>query len=226
MNRSGARTRRVLAGLAAALLAGAALTGCSVAEEAGAAALVDGERIEVDRLQALTAELAEVGGDVDPATRQQFPAGEAQRRTLEKLIASRILATAAEEEGISITSGDVDAQLAEFAEIAGGEDAVRQGLALARNVPPSYARQYVRDLLTSEQLADGLVDGSAEDPQVQQERRQALANLLIETGGEMDIEVNPRYGEWQPDSGAVRALVSGGLARDLDEVGGAEPGQQ
>lgn len=213
---------RRAAAVAAAALAGLVLSGCAVTREAGAAALIEGERVSVERLQELSQELTEAGAAVDPQTNQPLDMAEVQRRTLEKLIASRILADAAAVEGVDVSQGDVDARFAEFAQIAGGEQAVEQGLATARNVPPSYARQYVRDLLTSELLAQRLVPGADEDPEVLAQRQQELNDLLIARSGELDIEVNPRYGRWDPALGAVQGLVGGGLSRTAEEIAAAE----
>ena len=215
----------VLAGSLAVVLAGG-LAGCSAARQAGAAALVAGDRVTIERLQELSAEVERAGAAVDPQTREPLSMGEVQRRTLAKLITSRILADAADREGIEVTQGDVDRRYDEFVQLAGGEEAVRQGLAMARNVPPSYARQYVRDLITSERLARRLVPGRDDDPEVAARRQEALSRVLVGTGGRLRVTVNPRYGTWQPDSGAIVALVSGGLSRTVEESGaGGDEGQ-
>ena len=60
------RTRASLALAAAAVLLSTA--GCGVAQQVGAAAIVEGQPVPVDRGQQLATELRKAGGDVDPQT--------------------------------------------------------------------------------------------------------------------------------------------------------------
>lgn len=157
--------RRLLAatGLAAALL----LTGCGQGEvRPGAAAIVGSERIDTDALQELVDR-----GLADPAAAQQLGGDrvEFQRQALARLINRKVLDEAASRADITVTDGDVDAQLADFEEQAGGREplemqAAQSGIS-ATDLPP-----FIRDIVTEQMLGDVLTA----DEVVPREQLQAL----------------------------------------------------
>jgi foldase protein PrsA len=156
------RTSRRLAaaGLAVLLLAGC---GDSPAR-AGSAAVVGDERITTEELQ----EIVERGLS-DPQAEQQFGSDRAdyQRQVLNRLVRAKLLEEAAREEGVTVTQGDVDEQLAQFAEQAGGrEELERQASAggISSEDLPRFAREVVLEL----ELGDELT-GDLDVPQAQLE---------------------------------------------------------
>ena len=148
------RTPRRLAlsvGAAALLL----LTGCGEGEvRPGAAAVVGDERIETDALQALVER-----GLADPQAEQQLGADRAayQRLALSRLINTEILEAAAEAEGVSITDGDVDEQIEDFAAQAGGREALQEQAAQS-GIAPEDLRDFVRGIVLDQSLADELTE--------------------------------------------------------------------
>ena len=143
--------RRLMAatGLAAALL----LTGCGHGEvRPGAAAVVGGDRIDTDALQQLVDR-----GLADPAAAQQLGGNrlEFQRQALARLINRKVLDVAAKRAGVTVSEGDVDAQLANFVEQAGGRkplemQAAQSGIS-STDLPP-----FIRDIVTEQKLGDAL----------------------------------------------------------------------
>ena len=137
-----------------ALAAGTALlllTGCGDGEvRPGAAAIVGTDRIEIDALQALVDR-----GLADPQAAQQLGADRAafQRSALSRLINNEILAEAAEDEGVDVTEGEVDAQLALFAEQAGSREALEMQAAQS-GVSPEDLRPFVRSIVLDQALGD------------------------------------------------------------------------
>ena len=129
------------------------LSGCgSAAVRPGAAAVVGDTRIATDRLR----EVVERGLS-DPQAEQQVGQDRAafQRQTLSRLINREVLAAAAEREGVRVDEGDVDAQLDEFAEQAGGREqleaqAAQNGIA-AEDLP-----DFLRDVVLEQALGDEL----------------------------------------------------------------------
>lgn len=198
------------AGVATSVLAvGVALSGCGLAQEAGAAAVVGGETISVSQVQELSRELVEVSGSQGQAP----DAGDAQRRTLSLLVAGHVLEAAADEVGASVTAGEVDARYQEYVESTGGEAELRQALVTQANVAPSWGREYIREMVLLEKIADELVPGDAQDPAVAEQRQQAFTQLLEQTTRRLDVDVNPRYGTFDADRLDIVALPSAGLAR-------------
>ena len=153
-----------------ALAAGAAvllLSGCGEAEvRPGAAALVGEERIAADELQQVVER-----GLSDPTAEQQLGQDLAafQRQALSRLISREVLEAAAEREGVTVTRGDVDAQLERFAEQAGGREAL-EAQAAASGVSPQDLPRFVRDIVLEQALGDELT----EDEQVPQAQLREL----------------------------------------------------
>ncbi len=196
--------------VAAALAAGVALSGCSATERPGAAAVVGGQRIDVRTVQQSTTELLEARGAQgggDPA--------DAQRATLGHMILSRVLEAAAKDRGVEVSSAQVAQRRREFEQSFGGAKQLETAI-LQENVAPSYGAQFLKDIVTIERLGEDLVPGDAQ--QVQQQRGAELGKLLKTTGNRLDIEVNPRYGTWDLQSGGIAPMVSGGLAKTAAEA--------
>jgi hypothetical protein len=200
------RTGPRRAGLVALVLAGGlAVSACSQAQ-LGAAAIIDGERLTVDRLQEVTRSL------LDAAPEGEIDAGEAQRVTLTRFVVSRVIEKAAETAGVEATAGDLAIQRRQIEQAFGGSEQMEQGLA-AQNIPPLFIDQFVRDITLSDALGRALVDNP--DPAAEQERSARVNDLLLQTSAELDVEVNPRYGVWDP-SGDIVPQISGGLAKEPD----------
>jgi len=83
---------------------------------------------------------------------------------------------------------------------------------------PADIERWVKDRLLFRAIAEEIAGGplSAEAP----ETEQAItgANEALRAAGEqIDVEVNPRYGRWEPTSG-ITPLVSGGLSSTVEEL--------
>lgn len=153
-----------------ALVAGAALlllTGCGDGQtRAGAAAVVGETRIGTDDLQQIVER-----GLADPQAAQQLGGDRPayQRLALSRLINTAILEQVAEDEGVTVTDGDVAEQLEEFAEQAGGREALEQQAAQS-GIAPQDLEQFVRGIVLDQTLADELT----EDLDVPADRLKAL----------------------------------------------------
>jgi SurA N-terminal domain len=197
-----------LAVAAAAVLAVTSLSSCR-ADQVGTAAIVDGESISVDELQDETASYLEAVPDGN--------AGDAQHAILLQMIVSTLVEKAADSAGVSVSAGEVAAQRDQAL------DSVREPAAAAKVsaraylsrqlaqsqtaavVPPDQLEQFIRTQLLASKLGES-------DP--------AAANDAITAAAEdTDIEVNPRYGRWDPQQG-LAPLVSGGLSKTVEELSG------
>ena len=202
------RVRRSLA-LGAAFLAVTSLTACR-ADQVGTAANIDGESISVEELQDATRDYLDAVPSGD--------SGGAQQAILQQLIVSDVIEKAADAAGVSVTAGEVAAQRdqvlasvrepARAAKISRCAFVVRQ-LSQGEQptvVPPDRLEQFIRDQLLASKLSEG-------DSTAANEALQAASK-------ETDVEVNPRYGRWDPAQG-LAPLVSGGLSSTVDELSGA-----
>jgi parvulin-like peptidyl-prolyl isomerase len=158
------RTPRRLALLAAAGLAVVlALSGCgNEPVRAGAAATVGDVRITTAELHDLVTR-----GLADPQAEQQLGADKAafQRLALGRLIQHEIVTKAAEEEGVKVTDGAVDARIAEFERQAGGAQQLEQ-TAAQNGVAKQDLRRFIQDIVVNEALGDKLT-ADIEVPQAQ-----------------------------------------------------------
>jgi parvulin-like peptidyl-prolyl isomerase len=158
------RTPRRLAsaiGLAVLLLSGC---GDSAAAP-GKAASVGDVVISTSELQGLVSR-----GLEDPAAEQQFGADRAgfQQQALSRLIRSAVLEQAAEDERVSVSEGDVDDQIAQFAERAGSRQALDEQAA-QNGIAPADLRDVARDIALELALREHLVeDLDVPDEQLQQ----------------------------------------------------------
>jgi parvulin-like peptidyl-prolyl isomerase len=148
--------RRLALATGSPLLAGLLLlTGCGEGElRPGAAAIVGEERITTEELQQIVDR-----GLADPQAAQQLGSDlEAyQRLTLSRLINRAILAHAAEQEGVSVTEGDVDEQIELFVQQAGSRESLDEQAAQSGIAPPDL-KPFVRDIVLDQALGDALTE--------------------------------------------------------------------
>lgn len=176
-----------------AVVAGLFVSGCGQTK-AGAAALVGDQRISIDELSHSVAATARA------AEQQQLRITDRAslvRGVLSREIIAVILEEAASQQGITVTRGDVDAQMSAL----GGREQVEKH-ALRRAVPPGEVRDYVRHQIMQQQLAKEMGGGS---PQQQQT---ALVDYLRKVAGDLGVTVSPRYGQFDQQRLGVTAEQS------------------
>jgi foldase protein PrsA len=151
--RSRARRATVLAGAGLAGLV--ALSACGPVVP-GAAAIVGSERITTSTLHDFVNRALS-----DPQAQQRFAASSAQRADFERqelgrLVLHRLFRDAVRQEHITITQGDVDAELNTLAKQAGGEKAFVASAA-AQGVDKKDLGLYAYDIIATDKLGDKLV---------------------------------------------------------------------
>ena len=205
------RTRRPRRALAAALLVtalAAGLTGCSL-DRLGAAAVVAGRPVTTDEVQRLAREYQQVvpGGD----------GAQIQVAILQQMIQSEAYDRLAKDNGIRVSPGQVSRVIDQLEAQTGGRRQLIQAIATQNRevVPPSRLERWTRDQLILQRYVLSKVAGPE---QVTREVVDRARADLRRYARQLDVEVNPRYGRWQP-GGGIRPLVSGGLARDADQPG-------
>ena len=190
----------------------AGLAGCS-SDRVGTAAVIEGRTVSVDDLQTKTQEhLAVVPGG---------NAGDAQRAMLQRMIVSAAIDTAARDAGVRVRDGEIATERAAVLESVGGPKGLIRTLAQSQQptvLAPEDIDRWIKDRLLFRAIAEEIAGGplSAEAP----ETEQAItgANEALRAAGEqIDVEVSPRYGTWDPESG-ITSLVSGGLSKTAAEL--------
>ncbi|MFD0901607.1 hypothetical protein [Actinomadura sediminis] len=213
----GKSLRRAPAVALAAFLAAGAIAGCDAAPKAGTAALVDGERITVrtlgDTVETWWGQLQS-----DPAAGQMWarsgngaaqsgelgtaPAepGEADMRgALNLLVSFRIADEAAERAGVTVSGG----RTAEVVELLERRGAGAETITLASGLPRERTREFARFMAVQDALMRHFgADGAPQSP-ANMRATQRFQTLLVETATAMDVEINPRYGTFDPQRVAI-----------------------
>lgn len=196
---------RAVTAAAAAVLAVGAPAGCGDSQKAGTAALVGGDRITTATLDRTVRDWrrqfradpgandlrsnsanpgAQLGGDSDSDL----------RGALTLLINFRVARKMAAESGVTVTGGEVDDAVENLNHKGGAES-----ITLASGLPRAHTRDLAR--LVATQLAVmrrfGAAPGNLPSPATQQ-AGQRWNELFRTTADGMDVEVNPRYGGYDP----------------------------
>ena len=136
--------------LAAALLS----SGCGNSTSSpGAAAIVGKHRISTDTLQSTVNDALK-----DPQAASKLGSNRASfvRDELGRLINNDVIAAAAADHGVTVSNSEIDNQIAQFAQQAGGETQLEQSAA-QNGVPKDALRTFIRFYVLQQKLADKLV---------------------------------------------------------------------
>jgi SurA-like protein len=184
------------------------VTGCSNTF-VPAAAIVDGVRISQDALQARYERNLALA---DPTAAAQITAPGAAvqradftRQVLSSLILEQVIERYAKDHHIKVTASEINTEL--NAEIAQLGQAQFQRELKRRGVEVADVRDSIRGFLLQNKVRDDITKGlpvGAPAEQVNQFLNQWLERRLTNA----DIEVNPRFGKFDPKSAAVCRVVS------------------
>jgi hypothetical protein len=180
---------------AAALL----LTGCSLAEKAGAAVVVGTERMSSSEL------VAEYQSVLDalPADSQGLGSPTQVNRTiLQSYVYSVVVNAIGVEYGVVATDAQVAAERASLEEKY-GKDGLLEVAAQGAIAPVAIDRT-LRTSLTYRNVAEKLVPGGTTE-----EQDAAVGPKLIEFSKKLGVEIAPRYGQWNAETVVVEDLVDG-----------------
>ena len=192
----------VIAGASVVLALG--LSGCGSASP-GAAAVVGDVRIsESDLNERVEQVLRAQSRPMDTASEALVVT------TLDRMITTSLVEQLASREGVSVTQGELDATIANYAEAAGGQAAFEQIL-----LEQDLAIEGVEDLFRVNILAQKL--GFELDPTGSPEAQTlAVLTAVSEFSTAIGTKVSPRYGTWNPAE-----LTIGAVANDLSIPGTA-----
>ncbi|MCX3063447.1 SurA N-terminal domain-containing protein [Streptomyces beihaiensis] len=187
------RTSLVLS--AVALAAAPALTACGSDAHPGAAAVVGGRRITVSQLQDRVNEVrdAQRAATADSAQYKQAIArtGGLTRNTLHTMVLDRVMHRAATDEGITVTRKEMQDMRAGLEKQAGGAKQLEVAWLQQYDVPPQRLTESLRTELEAQKLSSAL----GADMRTQQGQA-TFWKALAKASKELNVDLNPRYGEW------------------------------
>ena len=186
------RSAYTVAAAAALAISAPLLTGCGSGEpHAGAAAVVDGDRITVSQVQD-RAEVVRAAQRADENSKELIEAtGPLSLFSLNDMVRQRIVERAAKDEGVRVSRAEVQSFKKKLEQQRGGAKQFEELMLKDATVAPSQ----LDDALRTDLLLTKLMQKMGVDPQSQQ-AQQAVFGKMSETAEEMGIKINPRFGEW------------------------------
>ncbi|MDN3293124.1 SurA N-terminal domain-containing protein [Streptomyces ficellus] len=188
------RRRRTALSVAAALLAAAPLlAACGSEAHPGAAAVIDGDRIEVAALQAQVRDVR-TAQQASPQAEQLIEAtGDLNREKLNGMIFDRVVEKVAADHGITVSRREIQETRRTAATRSGGEEQLAAMLLQQQGVAPDEIDSVVRRNVLMNKIAAKL--GAGNTPEGQRK----LTEVFAAASKKLDIDVNPRYGTWDND---------------------------
>jgi PBP1b-binding outer membrane lipoprotein LpoB len=186
--------RLTLAATALATATAILLTGCANQEAGAAATFTDGRIAESDLTSAVAAVL-EAKGQATTTSDLNLV-----QQTLGRMITQRLVSELAEQEGVEITQGMLDEMRVNYEGQVGSPEALEQAF-LQENVAPSQLEAVLRLQLQAQEL--GYVfnpRGSAE------EQGLAVFEAVTALSEELETNVSPRFGTWDPTTLSLGAV--------------------
>ncbi|MEU9876786.1 SurA N-terminal domain-containing protein [Streptomyces phaeochromogenes] len=186
------RRRRTAFLLSAALVTAAPLlTACGNDAHPGAAAVVGGDRITVSQLENRVNEVrsAQQAATTGEAQYEQAIAksGGLTRDTLHGMVLDRVLHQAAQDAGVTVTRKEVQSFRGELEKQAGDAKALEVAWLQQYGVAPERLDDNLRVQIEAQKLAAALGTDTSQP---------AFWQALSEASKKMDVDLNPRYGDW------------------------------
>ena len=190
-----------------ALLAVVSVLGLSGCGKVDSAATLGDITISQASAQAIVDEVLAERAKVD-TSRMQLQSGSALNRSqLRFTIVTTLFDEIAKELKLSITSTELTQAESELITQSGGQEALAQNLVAAEIAPKNFDR-YIRAIVTSNKIQDALLASGV----AQEEVSARISQLVNAKAAQLKVEVNPRYGTWDPTTGDIVATDSAGLA--------------
>ncbi|MGW7051776.1 SurA N-terminal domain-containing protein [Streptomyces sp. NPDC054887] len=188
------RRRRTALSLSTALLVAAPfLAACGNEAHPGAAAVVDGGRIEVAALQSQVEDVREAQQTSPQSAQLIGSTGQLGRAKLYDLIVDRIVRRAADDAGVSVSRKEVQRARDEAVRQAGGAEQLSAMYLQQRGVAPDQIEDALRRDVLVGKLAEKI--GATNTPEGQRKVNEAF----VAASKALDIDVNPRYGTWNDE---------------------------
>jgi hypothetical protein len=181
-----------------------ALSGCGKVDSA---ATVGDITISQASAQSIIDEVLAERTKID-ASQMQLQSGNALNRSqLRFTIVTTLFDEIAKELKLEISSTEIEKAKSELVTQSGGQEALAKNLVAAEIAPSNFDR-YVRAIITSNKLKDALMASGVADAEVSGR----ITQLINAKAAELTVEVNPRYGTWDKDTGDIVATDAAGSA--------------
>jgi hypothetical protein len=181
-----------------------ALSGCGKVDSA---ATIGDITISQASAQSIIDEVLAERTKID-ASQMQLQSGNALNRSqLRFTIVTTLFDEIAKELKLEISSTEIEKAKADLIAQSGGQEALAKNL-VAAEIAPSNFENYVRAIITSNKLQEALKASGVSDADVSAR----ITQLINAKAAELKVEVNPRYGTWDQDTGDIVATDAAGSA--------------
>jgi len=181
-----------------------ALSGCGKVDSA---ATIGDITISQASAQATVDEVLAERSKVDTAGMQIQTGNALNRAQLRFTIVTTLFDEIAKELKLEISSTEIEKAKADLIAQSGGQEALAKNL-VAAEIAPSNFDNYVRAIITSNKLQEALKASGVSDADVSAR----ITQLINAKAAELKVEVNPRYGTWDQDTGDIVATDAAGSA--------------
>ncbi|MBT2452953.1 SurA N-terminal domain-containing protein [Streptomyces sp. ISL-43] len=177
--------RTALSVSAALLLAAPLLSACSGEARPGTAAVIGGERITTSAVQAQVNDVRSAQNRSEHSAELIASVPQLDRVKLSAMLQSRILDRMAEDAGLTVTTKELETERQAYDQNNGGAEAFEAAVLQKAAMAPDQIERWVRDQVLFTKLNAKYGEGK-------------LAEPASKAAGKLGIQVNPRYGAWDP----------------------------
>lgn len=192
--------KKLVLGLVMLLTASMTLSACSQVENAGAAAIVEGKEISISTVSQQYKEImTDLDGGLKPGTDKSMT-----RAIVGAFIVNELVAHAAEELGVAVSEATAQLMERNYISSFGGKKAFLK-TAAGSGIARSAIRQNVYTSANFEAI--GVALDPTGDSNTQSD---AAIQFLLDYIKHIDIEVNPRFGQWNAQTFSLVNTASDG----------------
>jgi hypothetical protein len=197
---SGSRSRRRLLGGLLALVTVVSISACTP-PKTGAAAIVGQDQLTQTQLNAQASEvvdLVEQAQAANPSTQTAPDVAAINRALITAYVNSNLVDRLAQKYHVAVTDAELSAAIDNLQAHNGGRDKFEQVVATQASIPPEGIPGLIRFTLLLQKLRPALTSDPSATVQ-----GQALLKAIDDEAAGVGVHVNPRYGDWQPSTGAI-----------------------
>ena len=189
-----------ISAIAAALL----LTGCS---QVGAAATVGDTKITQAVVQGSIDSILAERAKIDISQMQLQTGAELNLSQLRFQVLTVLIREVGKDYKISASKSEIDTRRAAIVEQVGGETGLPKAL-VGAGIAPQNLNLYLEAVIVSGKISDAIVATGV----TQEALGAEITKIVAAKAAQLKVEVNPRYGKWDPINADVVATDSAGDA--------------
>ena len=152
------------------------------------------------QIQKVVDEILSARKDIDTTAMQLTQGPELLRDQAQFLIVTALLDEIAKEKNIVVTKADVAARRADIVINVGGESELPTAL-VGANLAASNLDAYLKVLIISERLDAFFINSGTPEA----EAPTLVAKAVTDMATKLGVEVNPKYGKWNPTNASIDA---------------------